>query len=302
MQNIVLLLICLMLGIGLRASGRVPENAHTTLNAFIINIAFPALVLTQVHGIRAAHSLLYAVAMPWLAFAIGAGLFWTIGRALRLPPASIGALMLTGGLGNTSFMGLPMIEAFSGKAGIGTGILIDTLGTYLVLSTLGITIACIYARGEASAGTVIRRVLTFPPLIAVVVALILNPIVYPRLAEDVLGRLGATLAPLALVSVGMQLRSSALRGNSGALAAGLGYKLVAAPAAIFLLYAVVLGLRGDNLRVTLLESAMGPQIGAAIVATQYGLAPELVTMMVGVGTLMAFVTLPVWWSVISAFA
>ncbi len=302
MENISLLILCLALGILLRASGRVPENAHTTLNAFIINVAFPALVLTQVHGMRPAPSLLYAVAMPWIAFLIGAALFWAIGRALRLPPASTGALMLTGGLGNTSFMGLPMIEAFYGRSGTGTGVLIDTLVTYLVLSTLGITIACIYARGEASAGTVIRRVVTFPPLIAVAVAMALSPVAYPPLVTHVLGRLGATLAPLALVSVGMQLRPGAVRGNSKALAAGLGYKLVAAPAAIFLLYAVVLGLHGGNLRVTLLESAMGPQIGAAIVATQYGLAPELVTIMVGAGTVMAFVTLPVWWDVISTFA
>ncbi len=302
MQNVSLLILCLALGVLLRVSGRVPDNAHTTLNAFIINVAFPALALVQLHGMQPAPSLLFAVAMPWLAFSLGATVFWALGRALQLPPMSTGALMLTGGLGNTSFMGLPMIEAFYGKAGEGTGVLIDTLGTYLVLSTLGITIACIYARGEASAATVIRRVVTFPPLIAVVAAVALRPVSYPPLVTDVLGRLGATLAPLALVSVGMQLRLGALRNNSGALAVGLGYKLVAAPAAIFLLYVGLLGLHGDNLRVTLLESAMGPQIGAAIVATQYGLAPELVTMMVGVGTVIAFVTLPVWWDVILAFA
>ena len=49
------------------------------------------------------------------------------------------ALMLAGGLANTSFVGLPMIEAFFGAPSMATGILIDQLGTYLVLSTLGIT-------------------------------------------------------------------------------------------------------------------------------------------------------------------
>ena len=44
---------------------------------------------------------------------------------------------------------------------------------------------------------------------------------------------------------------------------------------------------------------MGPQIGAAIVATQYGLNPALVTLMVGVGTLLAFATLPLWWAVLA---
>ena len=40
---------------------------------------------------------------------------------------------------------------------------------------------------------------------------------------------------------------------------------------------------------------MGPQIGGAIVATQYGLDPELVTLMVGVGIILSFLTLPIWY-------
>ena len=52
--------------------------------------------------------------------------------------------MLVGGLANTSFVGLPMIEAFYGTADLPIGILIDQLGTYLVLSTLGIAVAAYY--------------------------------------------------------------------------------------------------------------------------------------------------------------
>ncbi len=302
MQNIALLLLCVLIGIALRASGRAPENAHMALNAFIINVAFPALVLLQVHGLRPVPALLPWILMPWILFSTGAVLFWGIARALALPPASTGALMLTGGLGNTSFVGLPMIEAFYGKAGIATGILIDTLGSYLVLSTLGIGVACYYARGAADARTVIRRVVTFPPLIAVALALAFAPVRYPPLVVDVLNRLGGTLAPLALVSVGLQLRLNAMHGNWKAVAAGLGYKLVVAPLVILVLYVLVLGLHGGDLRVTVLEAAMGPQIGAAIVATQYGLATELVTLMVSAGTVFAFLTLPCWWSVITQFA
>ncbi|WP_342709599.1 hypothetical protein AAFG13_34815 [Bradyrhizobium sp. B124] len=43
-----------------------------------------------------------------------------------------------------------MIEAFFGAPDMATGILIDQLGTYLVLSTLGITVAAIYSAGSAS--------------------------------------------------------------------------------------------------------------------------------------------------------
>jgi predicted permease len=60
-------------------------------------------------------------------------------------------------------------------------------------------------------------------------------------------------------------------------------------------------LSDENMRVTVLESAMGPQIGGAIVASQYGLNTSLVTLMVGAGTLLAFITAPCWVQVLAAF-
>jgi malate permease and related proteins len=46
----------------LRKYGRVPENAHTTLNAFIIHVSLPALTLLQIHKIVLQQELLYSVA------------------------------------------------------------------------------------------------------------------------------------------------------------------------------------------------------------------------------------------------
>ena len=40
---------------------------------------------------------------------------------------------------------------------------------------------------------------------------------------------------------------------------------------------------------------MGPMIGASIVAIDHELDPPLVTLMVGLGIPLSFVTLPVWW-------
>ncbi len=110
MGNIILLFLCLAIGIALRASKRVPDNAHAAINAFIINVSLPALTLVQIHGVRLQSALLYSVAMPWLLFGLGAAFFWCIARAFKLDLATTGALMLSGGLANTSFVGLPMIE------------------------------------------------------------------------------------------------------------------------------------------------------------------------------------------------
>ena len=300
MNNVLLLFLCLGAGIVLRASGRVPDNAHQTINGFIINIALPALTLQQIHGIHLHRDLVFPILMPWLMFAGVSASIWLIGRRLRLAAATTGALILTAGLANTSFVGVPMIESFYGASYMSIGLLIDQLGTYLVLSTLGITIACICSRGTASVREMAQRVVTFPPLIALVLALLLMPITYPPIVSDILQRLGGTLAPLALVSIGLQLRVGVLRGRLRPLALGLSLKLLLAPLLLAIIYLDLLGQTGNIVRVTLFESAMGPQIGGAIIATQYGLDPPLVTLMVGIGSVIAFLTLPMWWYMLQA--
>ena len=294
MDNIAMLFLCLAIGMALRKFNRVPDNAHATINAFVINVALPALVLQQIHSVKLDPALVYAVLMPWLLFAASAALFWIIGRKLNLPATTTGALAVVGGLGNTSFIGLPMIESFYGPTGMPTGILIDQLGTYLVLSTVGIVLICVYSEGAVTRSDIVKRIATFPPLIALVVAVALIPVNYPPLVVSVLSRLGGTLAPLALVSVGLQLRLGELSGKRGLLAMGLGYKLVLAPLLILALYAGLIGLRGQTTKVTLFEAAMPPQLGGSIVAIQYGLDAKLISLMVGIRTVAAFLTLPVW--------
>ena len=295
MSTIALLFACLLLGMLLRASGKLPDNAPATINGFITNIALPALILTYIHDTQPKVELVGAVLMPWILFLIGAAMFWLLAQALTLSRGTTGALIMMGGLGNTSFIGLPMIESFDGPAYLSIGILIDQLGTYLVLSTLGIAVACIYSEGRASPREIAWRIASFPPLLAMLIALALTPVTFPDWVTTTLDRLGGTLVPLALVSVGMQLRIAALADNKVALAAGLGFKLLLGPALLVVVYSAVLQDEPAILRVTLFEAAMAPQIGASIVAIQHGLNPPLVTLMVGVGTLASFVTLPMWW-------
>jgi hypothetical protein len=124
---------------------------------------------------------------------------------------------------------------------------------------------------------------------------VLVPLDYPTWLDELLRRLGATLAPIALVSVGYQLQLSLVSGRGLALTVGLLFKLVIAPALILLLFVRWLSGDGQVLNVTVFEAAMAPMIGASIVAIDHELNPPLVTLMVGLGIQLSFVTLPVWW-------
>lgn len=295
MTNLILLILCFIAGMLLHRFKRMPVNTPAVLNSFIIHVSLPALTLLYVHDLKPSGDVGLMAAMGWIYFALAAGFFWLVGRWLDLPRRTVGALILTGGLGNTSYVGLPMIEAYYGHQGIASGIIVDQLGSFLVLSTLGITVAGIYSSGRPTIGEMAKRIALFPPFIALVIALLLIPMEYPAWLAIVLKRMGDTLAPLALLAVGFQLRLGHLAGNGRNLAIGLGFKLVLAPLVLFLLYVPLLGAHGQAIQITLFEAAMPPMITAAILATEHDLDPPLATLMVAVGLVISFATLSIWW-------
>jgi len=61
---------------------------------------------------------------------------------------------------------------------------------------------------------------------------LLAPFEYPIWLDELLRRLGATLIPIALVSVGYQLQLSHVRGKASALSVGLVFKLALGTALI----------------------------------------------------------------------
>jgi predicted permease len=271
----------------------VPDGAHLTLNAVIIHLSLPAVTLHTQHSFSFDGSQLWPVLMPWALFGIGAIAFAAIGRVLGLTRASIGALTLVRGLGNTSFVGLPMIESLQGRDGLGLGLLIDQLGSYLALSTVGVFAAALYAAEKRTSLRVMAvKVAGFPPFIALVVALLLAGTTGRHGCGAL--RMGDTLAPLELLSVGLQLRFDALSKQAKLLSLGLGYKLMVCPALVVVILRLVDASIDMTTRVSVIESAMPPMIGAGIVAAQAKLDGPLVSTMIGIGIPIGLSTAPAW--------
>ena len=294
MANIILLAVCLLAGFGLKKTGRFHLSTPVVMNSFIIHISLPALAILHIHTMRLDSSMALTASMAWLLFGCSWLLFSSAGRLFRLDRKTVGALIVVAGLGNTSFVGLPMIEAYFGRDYLGTGIIADQLGSFMVLSTLGIFVATYYSSGTVSARQMARKVLMFPPFQALVLALVLRPVPFPGWTVTILEKLGGTLTPLALFSVGFQLQFCEMKAIAKPLTAGLAYKLLLGPASIYLLYITLLGGTGTVVQVTIFEAAMAPMITAGIIAIDHDLKPQLVGMLVGIGIPLSFVTLHLW--------
>jgi len=300
MNQIILLIVCFLAGMLLNRSGKLPHNSHQALNGFIIYISLPALALLYIHNIKFSSSIILPVFMPWIVFLVLAVLMiFIFSKVFKFSKATTGCLMLTAGLGNTSFLGLPLIETYIGKEGLAPSILLDQLGTFLVLSTLGIYAAAHYSSGSTSFKVMLKRVATFPPFIALVIAMLLRPVAYPEWFTFMLERLGSTLTPIALVSVGFQTKFSEWKGKGLPLGFGLGYKLIAAPLLVMILYYFLLRDEKTLFHTVVLESAMAPMITGGIVAMEYDLDPELAVWMLGAGIPVSFVTIRLWHEILS---
>lgn len=291
MENIVFILILLLIGIGLKRVKDFPKNTASVLTAFVINISLPALILVQIPKIPITKDILIPFLMPWAMILFSASLVWVLAKAFRWNKSITGALMLMVPLGNTSFFGIPMVETFYGVEGVSYAILYDQFGTFLALGTYGSFVVAFYGQQEsATASSILRRISTFPPLIALILAFALKPIVYPEQVVFILESIAATLIPLVIIAVGLKMQFKIASEYLRPLGVGLGIKLIIAP---LLALAIILTIGLDSLaaKVSVFEAGMPPQISAWALAMTAGLEAELSSMMVGLGILVSFFTL-----------
>ena len=68
MNNLILLVLCFVAGVLLHRFKRMPVNAHTVLNSFIIHISLPAVTLLSVHGLKFSGDVGLMAAMAWIYF------------------------------------------------------------------------------------------------------------------------------------------------------------------------------------------------------------------------------------------
>lgn len=300
MSSILLLFLCLFIGICLQRLRNFPKNTAVVLNQYILYVALPAMALYYLPKIQLSWDLLLPASIAWIAFGLSYLLFSFLGKMWGWSKKLTGCLIITAGLGNTSFVGIPVIEALYGKEALKTLIIIDLPGTFVVLSTLGVLVATVYANQKGNNESIVKKMFRFPPLIAFAIgfALAILSIDFPDIFSESLKGLASTLTPIALISVGFQLKFKAYSKHYRFLALGLAFQLILLPTIIFALFFFGLGRMDQVAKVCIIEAAMAPMITGTILASNYGLKPELSNMMVGFGIPISFVTIAGWYALI----
>lgn len=298
MANFILIGLCIAAGLFFRSRGSLPKDAHKGINAWIINIALPAVSFKYLPHIEWRAALLLPALAPLLVWC--GGWLW-IGLYARsrqgISKATRGGLRLVTGLSNTSFIGFPLIMAYFSGQELSIAIICDQV-TFLLLSTAGI-ITAIRANQQQklTAGLVLQRVARFPPLICCLLALLLPRVIDLSPLDPLFDKLAATVGPLALFSIGLQLKLRGWKRELKGISIALLYKLLLAPALVLVL-CLLLGQQGIIAKISVFEMAMPTLLTAGIIADQYQLHPRLSNLVIGVGILLSFCTTAAWYFVL----
>ena len=286
MEQFAFIIALLAIGILLQKADA-PLDFAKSLNFFVIYVSLPATVLLQVPKIHFDLSAMGVIITPWLLVPIVMGIVIMMTR--HHPPQVRAALLLVMPLGNTSFVGIPVVHTLLGEEAIGYVLMYDQFGTFLILSLYGAAVIARYETGVFHKRLIVKKLLLFPPFLFLLFALVFGQM--PEGMQPYLQILSSTLVPLALVSVGYSMKFGG-EVDYALFTQSLVLKLIIMPILAFgILFAM--GTESLALKTAVLESGMPSMITAGALAIAAGFAPALSAALVGYGIIVSLVTLPI---------
>ncbi len=294
MNNFIIILFFLGLGVLAKRLFTLPEKLPLLLNQLVINIAIPAVILLRIPQLSLSLEVLSPMFLAWLTVLVAALLVHFVGRKLNWSRAVIGALLMTAVLGNTSYLGFPMVKVFYGEQLLPYAIIFDQLGNFIALAVYGSLIISLYGNNQEKVNiyTIMLRILRFPPFLVLIFALFMPANFLSSGIEMILRWCAAAMVPLTMFIVGLQFSLQLDKHFRLPLVYGIGIKMILTPLIVAVI-AINLPISADIAKVSVFESAMPPMVTAGVMAIHANLAPKLAAAMVGFGLFVGLLFLPV---------
>lgn len=299
MINFVIIAVFIITGALLKRFGVLPESASRWITQFVIFACLPSVVLLNVPKMSLQPALALPVLTPWFGVVLFGLMILFLGQFLSWQKSMVGCVLMVTCFGNTSFFGFPMVEAFWGKSGLPYAIVFDLMGSFLSLAILGNIILAVYSGDEKFSWLkTFKKLVTFPPFIAIVFALVFSDWQMPSFLTGFLQLISSLLVPSTMMLVGMHMSLKVSRSLQLPLALVLLLKLLVFPLVIWLfIKSINLDVTSNLLinQVSVFEAAMPPMVTASVLAMHAELEPKLAASAVGIGLIVSCLTLPLWY-------
>jgi predicted permease len=267
MSPVFTLILIVAVGILLRRLHVLSLQDAGTLRKLVFNVSLPALTFISLYSNPIPAKALWIIPGVVAIQAVGYLIF-------KLVPVRYRETIFSGFLGNTGFMGYPVVQAVLGQGALPLAVIYEQTHTFMVVG--------VWVHKNA-------RSLINPPLVAMVLALVLKHVPLPLFLTDACRLVGNTTSPLAMLFVGLMVE---MEFNWPSLIAA-GIKLMVVPA-MALALTLVLPLTGDIRSAFILQSTMPVMVASVVYGAEIGLDVQKLSRNVVVSTLLFPLTVLFW--------
>jgi predicted permease len=222
----------------------------------------------------------------------GFGLMWVRLHRSEFSPELKGSVLLTVTFNNGIFLPVPLVLMFIGDVGIPI-IAMYSIIQMLILGTLGTAIGSGYSSAKSDTRGMVKKVVTFPPLITVIIGVVLLVLgaSVPVELDPLVTVSGIITTYLSLFVVGLGLGVGQSINRSRLVLEAIGVRQLVVPVATGLLL-LMSGLSVVTRNVILLQAMMPPAVITAIFAAGFKLDSESASSIVTLGTILLLPVVP----------
>lgn len=262
------------------------------LDNLIIYLTMPALIFEAVISSAPRFMYLEITLLAFLLMIFLAVVAYIVGKALSLKPATLGAFILVAAVGNTGYLGYTIVSSVYGKSGLVKAFFYDIFGTVVFVFTIGLYIAETYGTHDGKIKK-LKEILTFPALIALVLALLLRNFALPAFFLKAVSYLAKATIPLIMLSVGLSLEAKKAKNYLGLSIFVVVIKLLISPLLAY--FGGLLGqMSSDLLKVAVLEASMPSAMLTLVIGRKHKLDTDFIPAAIVITTLLGLLTISLW--------
>ncbi|MEE3716815.1 AEC family transporter [Tumidithrix elongata RA019] len=310
-----------------------PKKTSLYIGKFLFWFGVPLLIVASLRGRDLSGGVLVAPVTAWIAILVGAAFAWiwidlgvtderlksfssgikfvdrsggelavedgTAVRASSWSNSTQGSFLLAMMVGNTGYMGYPVILSVVGKEYFAYAVFYDLLGSTLGAYGLGVALAAYYGTSANAQDqkkwwvNIFDRLLRNPALWSLVLGLSISNVKLPEIVEQVIKTISIPIVPLSLVMIGLQLSQLPSIRKWGQAVTCLIIKMLLVPLVVGT-GLMFFGVTGAPRLAMVLQMAMPPAFATLVIAQAYNLDKDLAVTSLAFGSVGLLFTLPVW--------
>ncbi len=196
-------------------------------------------------------------------------------------------------VGNTGYLGYPVILSLVGTQYFAWALFYDLLGTTIGAYILGVALAAQYGGSVSNYWNVTKAILINPALWSFGAGLLIRQITLPTLVVSCLDFVAWSSIAASLILIGMRLSKLTSWGSLKLASISLSIKMIIVPMILGISLSSF-GLTGKTAQVLVLQMAMPPAFATLVLAEAFDLDRELAVTALAVGSIILLITLPLW--------